>query len=116
MVEVSAERAARALAVLGLPATGDMMAQMAIFARALEVYDQRELTYGGAWKEAPLVEFRQDIDKKNRRISSALTGLSSDAPIGAERETMFHESIEDSAVDIINYAGFIVRRVGEDRA
>lgn len=107
------DRAMVAVGELGLDPTEDMSEQMEVFRAALEVYADRELTYGSAWKDAMMSEFISDLDKKTRRIQSGLAALqvpSATATTSAQRQKIA-DSIRDSAIDIANYAAFIARRI-----
>ena len=106
------DRALSAVGELGLDPTDDMGEQMEVFRAALEVYAERETTYGSAWKDAELREFVSDLDKKARRIERGLQKLELPASVtNEEHRQKVRDSMMDSCVDIANYAAFIARRL-----
>jgi len=76
---------------------------MAVFARALEIYVEREAEHGSTWKQFGAGDAAHHVVHKAARMKSA-------APL-AERGTPVALRALDSAVDACNYAGFYVRHI-----
>ena len=120
---VSWVRATEALAALNLPQSETMVDQMIVFAEALEIFDQRSLTYGEAWREFGPEDKAMHIRNKHLRIEKGISGLETirrgeEIGMGAGdlefRRSTLRESVVDSALDITNYAAFLVRQIREE--
>lgn len=86
-----------ALEALGLPVNRDTIDQMAICARALRIYVEREEQYGGMWKQFDADDAAHQAVQKATRMRAILSKADGAAI--------------DSALDVIIYAGFYVRHI-----
>lgn len=89
--------------------------QMAVFGQAATIHADRTRQYGDLWKEdGPLEHSFQTKHKASRLHNTLMDARCAKRPADLE-------AVKESALDLINYAGFIVRQVeaqtdpGEDR-
>lgn len=114
--EVALARAENALGELGLdPSDENLAEQLGVFVAALGVMSDREAVYGGAWKRHGLRDKTDHLRNKLARLQSGIALLDTlppaPSPEEKEREAIVREALRDSALDMINYAGFLVRQI-----
>lgn len=111
--EARKARIARCLRELGFEATEDNIEQLSVFVDALDIYDERERTRGGLWKEFSVVDAGHHLKSKAARLFVAATFDRSTLP--DEEFPELDSEIKDSALDAINYAAFAERHRQEGR-
>ena len=85
------------LAELGLEVTPDNVAQMAVFVKAMTIYQEREKKHLGLWKDQPLSDTLHHIHSKHARVRAQVVNVK--------------DPDMDDALDLLNYTAFLVRRV-----
>lgn len=105
------ERITDALDALDIVISDDTIEQMAVCARAMRIYVEREAQYGSNWKQFNADDSAHHVVHKASRMraTASMADLSPGDP-GFE-VTNWAEAGVDSALDAIIYAGFFVRHV-----
>ena len=83
-------------------------AQGTVFNNALEIHRERTAQYGMLWKEDTPLDTSFLVKHKAKRLNKTLL----DAHVRGEAPDP--DAVLESALDLINYAGFIVRQVVDD--
>lgn len=86
------------------PHTEEDVAQLGVMLRALEMFHRREEKYNGLWRKDGAIDSAFHAKHKATRVWSRAL----DMVAGAD------EDVED-AIDLINYAVFFIRNVGDGR-
>ncbi len=81
--------------------------QFDVLVRAFEIFRERSHVRGDLWKDFHVKDAQHHISSKQARISKAIERADS----GVLGLTEFEIEVVDDALDIINYAAFIVRHV-----
>lgn len=82
--------------------------QSGVFERAIEIHEERTATYGLLWKEDAPLDTSFLVKHKAKRLNKVLLDahVRGVPPDGA--------AVADAALDLINYAAFILRMVEAD--
>jgi hypothetical protein len=86
----------------GLDVNDENIAQLQVFIEAMHIYQEREASRGGLWKDAGAKDSAHHLGSKARRITFAV-------------EHNKPEAVIDDGLDAINYAAFAVRNVRAGR-
>lgn len=79
--------------------------QFDVFSRALEVFKERSHVRGDLWAKFDIKDAQTHIASKLARITAAVERYQR----GDAGKQAIEDAISDDAIDIINYAAFIVR-------
>src|SRR4051812_42477828 len=103
---------------LGLSRTPENVQQLEVLASALDIYEERSRVRGETWAEFDHHDCIHHLSSKLARLKNAaqlLAGRAAAASRGDEvDETVTDEllsAMEDDALDVINYAAFLVRHL-----
>lgn len=88
-------------------ATESERQQFDVLYRAFEVFRDRNNVRGDLWKDFDIGDPLHHMAGKLARIRKAMERLDS----GAIGKQVFEDEVADDALDVINYAAFIVRHV-----
>lgn len=100
------------------PANGNLMQQLEVMAAALDIYQERSRVRGETWAEFDHHDCIHHLNSKLARLRNAaqlLAGRSAAAERGDEVDEDVTDELlsamEDDALDVINYAVFLVRHL-----
>lgn len=107
--------------ILGLEPTESMLQQVEVIAEALDIYQERSKVRGETWAEFDHHDCIHHMSSKLARLKNAAQLLAAlpvrdDLGPGAEVERVERvdalvSAMEDDALDMINYAAFLVRHL-----
>lgn len=83
--------------------------QELVFMDAVAIYRDRHELRGDAWEDFPPDDTLHHIESKLARCKSIVQNLRRQ-DLTEERRERLIKAIEDDGLDLINYAGFLVRR------
>jgi hypothetical protein len=115
-MERSKQAVSEALMTLGVPVTPDTVEQLLVFSRSMDLYVEREKQYGETWKQFGAGDKVHHCEHKVARMKATVTPVPQPTNDG-EAERIIRSAGIDSALDVINYAGFYIRHLeGNDGA
>lgn len=107
-------QAGLAVEALGLPVNPDTISQMVVFAKALDIYVEREQEYGSTWKQFDADDAAHHCVHKAARMRTAADEWQLKL-VSNDLKKIVRDRAIDSAIDSINYAGFYVRHIEGDK-
>lgn len=92
-----------------IQASSSIAGQEKVVARAIDIYEQHSREHGELWKEADPTELGAMVRHKGNRVNYSARRYQEGHNKDKERKR-----IVDSALDCINYCGFIIRLVEDE--